>query len=293
MRDLRSALETLLRSGQNHLVLQEAEQFFARSGADSEAAQWVAAAAAAAAGALGRWSAAVSWAEKGLVGSRLDREAEGRLRFYLGTALMYTGDLFRSQRELGRAQELVARTPALRSLSGHILFNLGYGKRALRATAEAVDCFREAERAFAAEGRTARALTCRYEVAWSLLLEERAAEAWPYLEGVEAELSRLGDPSLEVDVAIARSLFHAIRGEYAEAEQICRDLIGTGEVPPRQRADAAWILGRSALESGDLEAAARHLNEAYEVATRDWWPAQIERIEEWKGRLASRRCLGR
>lgn len=279
---MHSDLEAMLLGGQYHMVLEYAEASFAAELTDEQAV-WVATRGCQAAGALRWWQKAVLWSDRGLRLSPADREANALLHLLSGTARMYTGDLYRSERELLRVLTWAETDPQLQRLTGDALFNLGYLMRLLRRPEQEARFFRQAAEVYEAQGRHHRASVCRYEIAWSYLMEPRPELAL-------AELSALNaDADLSVDLMIARGLYHCLVNEVGESERLVAPLLQGGDLPARQRADAAWIMGCNACARRDWLAAERYADEAMEAALDDWWAPQVERVHALKKRLLENR----
>jgi tetratricopeptide (TPR) repeat protein len=292
----------MLSAGQFDLVLSEAAHFFAdaeKAGEDGPenrefTAQriHVALRACQAAGALGKWGKAASWADRGLALAAEETEDTAMLRFALGTALMYTGDLLRAGRELERFRK-AASAPALRRFLPDALYNLGHLMRLMQRLDDELRYFAQAARAYAEAGRRYRAVACEGDIAWSLLLAGRAAEAEPHLEAAETRINVSEDPGTAVDLQLARALFCQMTGDVAEASDTCKALLAGIELPPRQRAEALWLSAVMAWGAGDRHRALTLINEACDTATEDWWPPQMTRLSAFQQQvLAGRAPVG-
>ncbi|HYF96180.1 MAG TPA: hypothetical protein VD969_28560 [Symbiobacteriaceae bacterium] len=277
---LRRELEARLLGGDFRGVIDRTAELLAPWAPPRAEAAWGAVTACRAAGALREWGKAIAWAERGF-GLGPDAEATGWLNLLLGTALMYTGDAFRSERCLRAFLSAAPGQPALSRLVPDGLFNLGHLMRFLRTDpATEAACFRQAAAAFADRGRFSQVLLCQTEAAWSYLTAGQTAEALPELEAVTAGLAQHGDPTLQVYVQICWAYYWRLVGDFSQSQAICEELQLRGEMTAGQRADVAWLLGSNARSLGDAAAAAGWAEKAYEQALEDLWPLQIRRIEE-------------
>jgi tetratricopeptide (TPR) repeat protein len=296
----------MLRSGQLELLLDEAERFFSRrttTTASTERAvarrgQALGVAAAACQAALGlrRWGQAVAWAERGLAlfphgqahGVLFNDPAAGLLHFLCGTALIYTGDLYRAERMLTQFLTRCRPGGPLERFRGDACFHLGCLMRTLGRPQAERERFREAARAYGAEGRHRQVVACWYELAWSLLLDESPGEARPLLHAAEQGAARHGDAELHNDIRIAWTLWYQLTGDWRRSRTQCLELLALGGLSYRQKADLLWILGRCALSAGAPRQAAAYAEEACEHAAEAWWPPQMERIERLRHVIARR-----
>lgn len=285
---MRFELEAMLRAGQYREVLAEAESYYSNAKVTPPDMLWLTVKAAEAACRERYWALAVSWAERGLAVKDGNLALEGMLHFYAGTAMMYRGNLGRAESELLRFRDLAKSSPNLLRLDGDAVFNLAYLHRLLRRRDMEVALLREAGQLYKAGGRNARVLACHFEVGWSLLLSGQADEALAELEIAHTGLDFHGDPEIEADVDIAMAYYYSVKGDRDESDRICTRLLEERELPPRQLADVAWIIGTNAFEAGDTMTARRHVEVAYRAAVEDWWPPQFERIKALKERLTNR-----
>lgn len=296
---LRRELEARLLGGDYRGVLERAAELLLPSDAAGPEAAWAAVMACRAAGALRNWGRAVSWAERGLALGP-DSEAEGWLNLLLGTALMYTGDAYRSERCLRAFLQRAGEHPGLSRILPDGLFNLAHLLRFLRRdpVVEA-EAFQEAAEAFAGRGRFSQVLLCQVEAAWSYLMAEEPAQALPPLEAAAAGLAQHGDPTVQVYVELCWAYYHRLTGDLARSQAICRELDARPDLTAGQRADVGWLLGSNARTMGDLAKAASWAEKAYELALEDLWPLQITRIEgllhatAGSGKLTPARQVGR
>jgi tetratricopeptide (TPR) repeat protein len=272
-------------SGQQEAILREAQWYFTQPCRDHREAVWVAAIAGWAALGSENWGQSVAWADRGLALGSGDEEAIGRLRFCAGTALIYTGDLFRAEQELLQITKMTESVPVLRSLAGDACFNLGFVNRALDRPEPELQWFRKAAEQCRRQGRRSRELACLHEIGWCHLIAGRPAEALPALDGARAGLPTDGYPELEADLQIAMALYHSLTGAPYEAETLCLNLMNQVDLLGRQQAEIYWILGRSALVKGDRAQAILHVDDAFAAAVEDWWPPQVKRIEQFRRSL--------
>lgn len=287
---LRRELEARLLGGDPRGVLERAAELLPPSTPKSPDAAWGAVMASRAGGALGEWGKAVAWAERGLALGP-DPEATGWLNLLLGTALMYTGDAFRSERCLKAFLSAASAAPALARLMPDCLFNLAHLTRFMRHDpAREAECFRQAACEFSARGRYSQVLLCHAEAGWSYLMAGRPHEALPELEAAAAGLEQHGDPALQVYVQICWALYYRQSGEYARSQAICLELDARADLSAGQRADVAWLLGSNARSLGDWPAAAGWAEKAYEQALEDRWPLQIHRIEALRNSVPMRQA---
>lgn len=241
-----------------------------------------------AAGNRGDWCRAVMWAQHGLALRVDEPEANWKFQFYLGTAAMYLGDLFRAKRELRGFVASVERTARCRPWLGHALFNLGYVSRCLGNLGEEVEYFKRAGSAYLDSGLDARATVCCYEVAWALLLAGRSdEEVLIELTAVEKALDRLSDPELALDLQIGWALYHSLVGNLDKSSAICSDIVQQEGTPSRQLADVMWIWACNAERQGDFQGAVAHCQIALEAALDDYWPPQVKRVEDLRRRLVA------
>lgn len=290
---LHRQLEAMLREGRHQLVLQEAERLWQSGTTAPSLLVWVAVWACRAAGGVRNWGLASDWAERGLDLESKEVEARGILSFSHGRALLFIGDLIRSEREWRRFLEVAASCETLRRVEPDARYNLGLLLRTLGRTEEAFAEFARASQRFSEYGRSLSVALCHYETAWTLLLERRHEEAGVVLEQTRAALVGVNSQELETDLAIALALYHSQVGEAHEADRICGHLQEAADLAPRQRADIAWILGSNALLRGDLALAAAHLTLSHEAAVQDWWPPQLERINQLRENLLAQQGTGR
>jgi tetratricopeptide (TPR) repeat protein len=296
---LRRELEARLLGGDYRGVMERAAELLSSSDGEGSEAAWAPVMACRAAGALRNWGRAVSWAERGLALGP-DLEAEGWLNLLLGTALMYTGDAYRSERCLRAFLERAAGHPGLSRLLPDGRFNLAHLLRFLRRdpVAEA-EAFQEAAEGFASRGRFSQVLLCQVEAAWSYLVAEQPAQALPALEAATNGLAEQGDPTVQVYVQICWAYYHRQTGDLARSQAICHELDARPDLTAGQRADVGWLLGSNARTMGDLTRAAAWAEKAYEHALEDLWPLQITRIEgllhamEGSGKQSPVRQVGR
>lgn len=280
-------------SGQHEAVLEEAQRYFTQPRRDQSEAVWVAVIAGWAALGSENWGQSVAWADRGLALAPKDDEAIERLLFCAGTALIYTGDLFRAERELLQVTKLAGSLPVLRSLAGDACFNLGFVNRALDRPEPELHWFRMAAERYQKQGRRSRELACQYEIGWCHLLAGRPGEALPALDGARGGLPADGYPDLEVDLQIAMALYHSLTGGPHEAENSCHNLMNQVDLLARQQAEIYWILGTTALARGDRALAALHADEAFAAVIADWWPPQVKRIEQFRRSLVHSAGKGR
>lgn len=279
-------MEAMLTAGQPALAVEAAIEYFKSPVVDPHEAVWVAILACRAAGLLGRWGEAVAWAERGrsLEGWQ-DPEAAGWLQFRVGTAVMYIGDVCRSERELKGFVNAAPQIPSLKKHRADGLFNLACLARLKRASHDDRRFFQEAEADYHAHGRYNRALACRTQIAWSHLSEGNLASARSTLERAEADLSEHGDPETYVDLQTTRAWYHHLAGQGEESVALCRTLLQEPAATGEKRADVLWILALGAANEGDHDRAAHLVEEAYTLAVADWWPPQLQRIETLRKRL--------
>lgn len=296
---LHRELEARLLGGDYRGVLERAAELLPPSVPSSTEAAWAAVMACRAAGALRNWGRAVSWAERGLALGP-DPEAEGWLNLLLGTALMYTGDAFRSERCLRAFLQRAGNLPGLSRLLPDGLFNLAHLLRFLRRDpVEEAEAFERAAEAFAGRGRFSQVLLCQVEAGWSYLMAEQPEAALPALEAANAGLAQHGDPTVQVYVQLCWAYYHRLNGDLARSQAICQELEARPDLTAGQRADVGWLLGSNARTLGDLTSAASWAEKAYELALEDLWPLQITRIEgllqamEGAGKSAAARQVGR
>jgi tetratricopeptide (TPR) repeat protein len=289
---LQNRFDGMLSAGQFDLLLQEAGRFFASieqgaEAADPDETAHVALRACQAACARSNWGKAVSWADRGLQAAAPGTEDGAMLHFLAGTALMYTGDLLRAERELRRFLQAVRTSSGLRRFLGDALYNLAHLMRCLGRHEHELSTFGEAAAAYMAQGRGHRVATCEYDMGWCLLLQGQIAAAVPHLSAAGQLLDAGSDPEGMVDLQTARALLHHLRQENAEAGAICQRLLGGAELPCRQRADLLWLQGLLALAEGDRRQAARLAAEACDVAAEDWWPPQMERLSAFHHKVSA------
>lgn len=278
---LRVELETLLRAGELRAILDRV-----RAEPTTCTDAWVAVYACRAAGALGAWQEAIRWAERGLA-LKPEDEPACWLHFLLGTALMYACDPNRSLKSLQHFLCLAEVTPAVGRLVPEGWFNLGFAYRFLHETQSEVAAFRTAAERFERNGRFTQGLLAKAEAAWSYLMAGMLTEARLFLEAAEAGMEEHGAPHLETYLGICRGLYHHLNGEPEISRVCCLALIDRSDLSPGMRADLLWILGCLAHRSGDYGQAMAFADSAYQTAISDWWPLQLERIEELLASLKS------
>jgi tetratricopeptide (TPR) repeat protein len=242
-----------------------------------------------AAGSMGEWQEAITWAERGLA-QQPDDDAAGWLHFLLGTALMWAGDPNRSLKSLQHFLFLADSTPSLQRLIPDGWFNLAFAFRFIHARESEVAAFRTAAERFARAGRHNQALLSRVEAAWSCLTAADLPEARLFLEAAEAGMQQHGDPNLEVYLGICRGLYHHLRDETVTARQFCLALVDRPDLTPGQSADLHWLLGCLARSDGAFEEARSFAETAYRTALEDWWPLQLQRIETLLDSLEEKTC---
>lgn len=290
---LRRELEVKLRQGEFAEVLEAAEAKLTEGAVPPADAAWVCVFACRAAGALGAWGKAVGWAERGLSSEPCDDEATGWLEFLLGTALMYTGDALRSERMLRSFLARCKLVPALSRLEADGLYNLALTLQFQRRSADVADAFREAAARYAEQGRLSRALCCRVDLVWELANSGQLEAANVELTAIQAEIESDGDAETEGDLTLATALYCRATGIPGQSDELCRRLLATPGILPRQMADLYWIMGCNALDRGDTHAAEDCVSRAREEASRDWWPLQLDRIERLATALKARVTMGR
>jgi tetratricopeptide (TPR) repeat protein len=290
---MRSMLEKMLRSGNHSLVLQEAARYFKGRTSASEDDVWVCIHACLAAGATKEWGQAADWAEQGLRLNSADREAEGRLRFFGGTALFYTSNFYGAETELRKFHKLVLRCTTLKSLVGDAFYNLAYVMRALKRRKAEIAAFRSAAEAYTRQARHARVNVCQYEIAWSYLMDEKVSLASRALDAAEQGLATEPDSELEVDIVTARALFHHLKGDNQTSRRLCLGLLERMEMGRRQLAEVLWVLARNALAAGDVVEADHYIEQAYSATLADWVPTQVRRIEALKLQVSAAYETGR
>ncbi|HWI61458.1 MAG TPA: hypothetical protein VNT75_06460 [Symbiobacteriaceae bacterium] len=276
---LRERLHNLFRLGQYAEILSNAETWFQQHGAEPALALWVATYACRAAAAERQWGVAVKWAEQAAALKVRDAEAEGYVQLSLGVAQMYLGNAFRAEKALAAFDRLASRSAKVRQLQPFADFNRAILMRFMRRHGEEVECLRRAAEGFAARNRLRDNLHCRLEIAWAHLLQSQPQLAQPELEEAARWLDAVGDDELQVDFRISWALCHKLTGDLEAAERLCQEVLQRDTLEPRQEAEALWILGCVAQARGDLALARQYGDTAYRIATQDYWPMQVERIE--------------
>jgi tetratricopeptide (TPR) repeat protein len=279
-------MEAMLTAGEPALALETAGRYFSGQVTDPTEAVWVAIWACRAAGVLGRWGEAVSWAERGqsLEGWN-DPEAAGWLQFRLGTAVMYVGDICRSERELTAFVQIAPQIPSLKKHRADGLFNLACLARLKPASQDDLRLFQEAQRDYHAHGRFNRALACQPQIAWSHLSRGNLEAARAALAQADAELADHGDPETGVDLQTTWAWYHHLRGDCEQSVSLCRAVLKEPAATGGKQADVLWILALNAMQEGDHGHAAVLAEEAYGHAVADWWPPQLLRIENLRKSL--------
>ncbi|MFZ5815906.1 MAG: tetratricopeptide repeat protein [Bacillota bacterium] len=233
------------------------------------------------------WGSLIARAERGLRRQGLPPENEVRLRYWLGLALIETGDLYRAEQEWNRLLVLSREVGAKSEMEAEALYRLGQVHRLLRRPDQAVAAFREAARRYRRTGQGERAARCHGEAGWTLLTAGRAEEALPELEAAEAGLGQRERSDLGRDLGVARALYLSLIGEREASDRLCLSLLDQPPLRAGQRAEIAWILGCNALAAGDHVTADLHAAIAHEYALEAWWPPQMERVEGLRRRVAS------
>lgn len=233
------------------------------------------------------WGRVISRAERGLKGAGIAPEREGLLRYNLGLALSETGDLFRAEQELQRVVALGEGPADLAELQADALYRLGQIHRLLRRLEQEVESFRQAACRHTRLRQMDRAVRCQIEAGRALLLAGRTYEALPELEAAAAGLLVLDAPDLMIELAIVQALHESLSGNWQASDRRCLELLDNPPLGPAQRAEIAWILGCNALAAGDRTAAELHAAIGHEYAVEAWWPPQMERINDFRRRLAA------
>lgn len=281
---VRRLLEGMLAAGQPGEALEMAVEYFAGP-VDPPEAVWVALHACKASGMLADWGQALVWAERGVALNRgADLEATGWLHFRLGTALMYTGDVYRSERELQRYLQIAPSIPLLKRHLGEGLFNLGILARCLQQADEELAYLNRAEAAFAEYGRHNRVLRCLIEKAWTFMMTGQLESARNALERVDAAFAEHGDPESAVDAGTYWAWYHYLTGNLDRSSSLCEELLQL-DMKPGQRADILWVSAQVMQGFGDLVAARTQADRAYDEALSDHWLWQVVRIEELRRSL--------
>lgn len=270
---LRVELEALLRAAQHRAVLDRLEDEV-----PTPVDAWSAIYACRAAGAMGHWQDAITWAERGLA-QEPDDEAASWLHFLLGTALMYEGDPNRALKSLQHFLCLADGVSAVQRLIPDGWFNLGFAYRFIYETESEVAAFRTAAERLDEAGRSNQALLARVEAAWSYLMSGKLLEARLFLDAAEPGLKEFADGHTEVYFGICRALYHHLMEEQVVARQECMALLDRADLAPHQRADLLWLLGCLARSAGALDEARQLAQAAGEAAREEWWPLQQERVD--------------
>jgi tetratricopeptide (TPR) repeat protein len=269
-------------------VQETAKEYFSRNPSPSTEAVWAAIMACRAAGHVHAWGEAVTWAERGQAMDPDSPEALGWLHFLLGTASMYTGNVYVARRELDAFHPIAAVCPSLQRLIADCRFNQGFLMRFFDESAAEVGFFRQASELHRGRGRLRQALQCMVEIGWSYLSNGRPELALQILESIATEIVHQGDQELEIDVQLQWALYHRSRGALDTSMHICESLSERADLIERQTADLRWIKADNALSLGMLDEALRLVDAAYASALNDWWPLQIHRIEQLRDSIQSR-----
>lgn len=232
------------------------------------------------------WGREMARTERELCREGLAPVREALLRYRLGTGLFETGDLYRAQRELQRSVELGEAASEPIDLQAGCQYWLGLIHRALGQVEQELVSFREAARSYARLHQEERAVRCQIELAWSLLLAGRTAEALPELHTASAGRRAIDAVQLTTPLALAEALYLSQVGHRDSSDQRCLELLDRPPLQPVQRADIAWILAGNALAAGNRTAAELHIAIAGRHALEAWWPPQVERIDQLRRRLA-------
>gem|GEM_PF-3080610 len=276
---LRGKFEGYLLSGQFQAILTEAPGCFGE-GVPAEEKVWVAITACKAAGAIGQWGKAIHWAEQGLGLPETSDEASGQLSFYYGTAQMYSGDPRQADDYLRRFLSLAGQVPRLARLVPDAFMSIGYVMRFLSNVEDERHFLKEAAIAYAAAGRFRQEALAHLDLAWAELHRSEPNLAECSLAQATALLPEHGDSELRIKQQLCLVFLQQLRADFAASNQLCEELMFDPDLAPAQEADVAWILGRNSLHLGDVAAARKWAEHAYECALKDWWPLQLAYVEE-------------
>lgn len=284
---MREQMEGMLRSGEAESVLRMIREYFDAAPPPSPDAQWKAITAMRAAADLKAWGQVLDWGDRARSLGRKDREASGWIDLFRGTAHMYLGNVYEADRALASFRRISRGVPALQWLIPYGLYNWATLMRFMRRHSDESLRFREAARGFTKLGCTDRMLQCHLAVAWSSLLQGLVEPAAVELHFVSAHLAQCDSAEVQVNHELARALYESLQGNMAESDRICQALLERVDLLEGQRADAIWILGSNCRARGDMDLALRHADEAHALASRDFWPLQIERIDALKRRAVA------
>lgn len=275
----------MLRSGQYRAVLAMIEETVGDAPITSVELQWATVMASRAAANLKAWGRSVEWADHGLNYQDGEPEATGWLHLMLATALMYVGDVYRSEREFKDFFAIATEVPALARLVPDALFNHAFLQRFFDRPEAEIHLFEAAASRFSDCGRHRQALQARVEIAWARLMQGRAGDARAILDAISPALAEHGDEELRADARIETALCYHLTADFSSAASLCADLWNDHSLQIRQKADVAWLCGMNARRQGDPDKAAFWAGEAYRLAVEDWWPLQVQRIEEFRKSL--------
>lgn len=280
----------MFRSAQYGPILDQANLDLGDRPIQTLAEQKVAVMACRAASCLGKWGEAVDWAERGLAFEDGQNEDLGWLHFSLGSALLFIGDVYRSERAFQAFHELAIVTPTLEKVLGPDgLFNWGFLKRSLRQTEAEIRLFREARAAYAGQNRFRSSLQAGIEVVWTLLIANKRQEAEAELAAILPALQQHGDAELRIDVGIEQAFISRLADDLEGSQHLLESLWARQDLLFRQRAEVAWLAGCNSLSTGDAATAKYWADAAFRNAAEDWFPQQIQRISDLRKSLLSLR----
>lgn len=275
---LRNYLEKLLRQGATGRVIKEATEYFRHKPKPSPEALWVTVAACKACEKEQALGVALKWAEVAEEMKGLDPEAAGHLNFVLAKVHMRIGNWPRAECAVKSFMAAAEHLPALRPLIPWAYHNWALIERYLQREGPEISHLCAALEGYSAFGLRQQALHCRLEIAWSFLLREEPAFAFPYLKDALAAMDIDGTADLREDVETISALYRFQTHDLAAAEADCEKILARAGVTPRRAADAHWILGLIARARRDLVSASDHAELALDSALDDYWPPQVERI---------------
>lgn len=269
---------TLLAADQYDMVLVRASEAW-KSGPPPQAAR-IALKAADAAGRLQKWHVAAEWAQRGIVCAEGDLYTQGQLCLYAATASLRLNDLNEARRHFDRLLPLFSQEPQLKRLEGQAFYNLALLHRVSQQVEAELQWLLHAETAAQTDGDSYHLALCRYQIGWCLGLQDKAQEAFLWLEAAaNCGLDLASDPELEADVLIARALCHLTARQNADALQVCAKLSARYPLLPRQAAELCWIEAQLLLSQGKVSEAWEKAEAALRHAVTDWWEPQVKRIQ--------------
>lgn len=207
----------------------------------------------------------------------------------LAAALTGLGDTPRALDHLEASLDQACLAEGGQALAARAHALLGANRTHRREYAAAIAHYKQAAALYAACGDAAGQARSWREVAWCLLVLDRAPEALPYLDQVEAYLAaHPADHDLANALVADRALCCRHLGQIAASMALCQELFVPGRpgVAPRHRAQGAWVAGLNALDLGRLDEARMFATVALEQAMRAEWPFLTNQAGALRRRVA-------